>query len=110
MLGRQQAVLPEELAGLVVDRGGAGGAIADAMVGLMEQLDPDSRRLRALDERQQGSFVLDPAHDDVVSGGCAESRACLEARMGYLDRSEARREARADEDIEVRDSSHGDHL
>jgi hypothetical protein len=51
---------------------------------------------------EQGSFILDPTHNDVVVGRCAELRARNEAGMRGLDYTEGRRKIRADKNVEVR--------
>lgn len=100
----EECAVPE--GGTLLSRDGAraGGAVADVAVRLVEDRHRNAARLSARDFVQQRGFAVDPAHDEVVPGGCAELRARREAGMRDLDRTEGRRQVRADENVEVRDS------
>lgn len=96
--------MPEGGTLLSGERRAARGAVADVAIGLVEERHRDARLAGTRNFAQECGFVVDPAHDEVVPGGCAELRARVEAGMRDLDRTEGRRQVRADENVEVRDS------
>lgn len=94
--------MPKHFPLLAHQRATTGSTIANIAIRFMKQGHGNLGGFGSFHSGQQGGFVFDPAHNHVVIGGCAELRACRETGMRDLDRSEIRREIRADKDIQIR--------